>query len=275
MSYLRKQQQKTNENDLFQIEVHITEHCNLKCSGCWHFSPLAEEIFLDTESFEKDCMRLSQITKKLAVIKLLGGEPLLHPNLTKFFEIARKYFQNTLIQLTTNGILLAQQSDDFWNSCNKNRVTISISRYPINIDTNEIEELASKHQVYLIYDENRARTADSLKRDIYKLPLDLNGKQNSVKTFFGCWVKNGCCVTLRDGKIYTCFTAAHIQFFNKYFNQNLCITEKDYVDIYKIHNVEEINIFLKKPFPFCRYCKPSELIPIEWSVAKKHISEWT
>jgi molybdenum cofactor biosynthesis enzyme MoaA len=90
-----------NSKRHFQIEVHITEHCNLNCIGCNHFSPLADKLFLPPEAFEKDCARLAKITDKLTVIKLLGGEPLLHPNIISFLETARKYFKSTVIQLTT------------------------------------------------------------------------------------------------------------------------------------------------------------------------------
>ncbi|MDR0328557.1 MAG: hypothetical protein LBI05_09715 [Planctomycetaceae bacterium] len=80
---------------LRNFEVHLVEHCNLKCQCCNHYAPIAEERFLDMETFEKDFERMSLLTgANVEFIRLLGGEPLLHPNLLQFFPIARRLFPN-------------------------------------------------------------------------------------------------------------------------------------------------------------------------------------
>jgi len=254
---------------LFPIEVHIVEHCNLNCRGCNHFSSLAKEECLQPEQFEKDMKRLAELSKDYFAIKLLGGEPLLHPNITAFFDIARKYFPSTPIQVTTNGILLTKQPDTFWQSCNKNKITVSISQYPIKLDKKEIKRITKEHKVKLVFNGSTAQER------MCKLPLDLSGSQDIKKSFEKCAISWGCCVTLREGRIYTCCIAAHIRFFNEYFNQNLAITEKDYIDIYKAGSKKEIIDFLEKPFPFCRYCKTSETkFAQRWGISKNEITEW-
>jgi hypothetical protein len=253
----------------FPIEVHVTEHCNLNCKTCNHFSSLAREEYLDPGNFEKDVRRLSEITKTFYHIKLLGGEPLLHPRLIEFFSIVRKYFPATPLQLTTNGILLTAQPEQFWLECRKNNVVISISQYPIKLDRKEIKRLSKKYKVRVEYNG----TADESR--FCKMPLDLAGGQDCNASFRKCAISWGCCVTLRDGKIFTCCIAAHIRFFNEYFNQNLAICEKDYVDIQKIKSKEEIIGFLEQSFPFCRYCKPQDIqFAQRWGISKKEITEW-
>ena len=44
------------------LEYEVTHHCNLKCKGCSHFSPLAEKAFGDFDEFAKD---LKQIKTKI------------------------------------------------------------------------------------------------------------------------------------------------------------------------------------------------------------------
>lgn len=44
-----------------KFEVHITEHCNLNCKYCFHFSPLAKEEYLTLEEYERDLARLSEL----------------------------------------------------------------------------------------------------------------------------------------------------------------------------------------------------------------------
>jgi len=254
---------------LFPIEVHVVEHCNLNCGGCNHFSSLAKEEYLQPEQFENDIKRLAELSEDYFAIKILGGEPLLHPNITAFFDIARKYFPSTPIQITTNGILLVKQPNEFWQSCNKNKITISISQYPIKLDKKAIKMAAKTHKVKLVFN------GSTVQERMCKLPLDLSGSQDIKKSFQKCAISWGCCVTLREGRIYTCCIAAHIKFFNEYFNQNLAITSGDYVDIYKVNSKEEIIDFLEKPFPFCRYCKTSETkFAQRWGISKNEITEW-
>jgi organic radical activating enzyme len=253
----------------FPIEVHITEHCNLNCKGCNHFSSLAEEEYLDPGQFEKDFKRLAELSKNYFAIKILGGEPLLHPRVTEFFDITRRLFPTTCIQITTNGILLTRQPEEFWRNCRKNNIVISISQYPIKLDKKEIKKIAKAHKVKVIYN------GTSSEERMCKLPLDLTGSQDMEKSFNKCGISWGCCVTLRDGKIYTCCIVAHIKFFNEYFKQNLVVSDKDYVDIYKVNNKDEIIEFLEKPFPFCRYCMISETkFAQRWGISKKEITEW-
>ncbi|MDR3249426.1 MAG: radical SAM protein [Treponema sp.] len=253
----------------FPVEVHLTEHCNLNCKGCSHFSNLAGEEYLDPAAFEKDCERLSQLTKKLYAFKLLGGEPLLHPRITEFTTIARKYFPRTPIQITTNGTLLTRQPEEFWLNCHKNKIKITISQYPIKLDKVEIKRLAKKYKVAL------ELVGTTEKDRMCKMPLDLEGAQNIQTSYKKCIMSWGMCVTLRDGRMYTCCTAAHIRFFNGYFHKNLPVCDKDYVDIYKIKSKKEIIDFLCKPFPFCRFCRSQDTTFGEiWDISKKEITEW-
>jgi MoaA/NifB/PqqE/SkfB family radical SAM enzyme len=230
---------------------------------------LAKEEFLQPEQFEKDFKRLAELSKKFFTIKILGGEPLLHPRITEFFDIARKYFPDTPIQVTTNGILLTKMPEEFWQSCNKNKIIVSISQYPIKLNKKEIKGLAKAHKVKLVFNGSTAEER------MCKLPLDLTGSQNMNKSFQKCAISWGCCVTLREGKIYTCCIAAHIKFFNEHFNQTLEVSDRDYIDIYKINSREEIIDFLEKPFPFCRYCNISGMkFAQKWGISKKEITEW-
>ena len=123
------------------LEVHIAEHCNLNCQCCNHYSPLAKEEFLDINIFEKDLNRLSQLTNgNISYLKLLGGEPLLCPNLIDYFQTARKYFPNSNIVLMTNAILLNKCDDNFYEALRKYDIEICLTKYPLKIDFKAIEK---------------------------------------------------------------------------------------------------------------------------------------
>jgi MoaA/NifB/PqqE/SkfB family radical SAM enzyme len=258
----------SRRRSLLRFDIHLTDHCNLNCKGCEHFSSLADKTFLDISTFERDCARLSELTGgKVEDIAILGGEPLLHPKITEFVDIAKRYFRTGKIRILTNGMLLLKQTENFWQNCAKNNVEIHISQYPVKLDNDAINNMAKKYNIYLTWDY-----IDGI--DWVRRPLDIEGKQKIEEVAKKCYQLNQC-IQLVDGKLYTCARIAYIKYFNKRFNQNLQVTEHDYIDIYKASNLDEILDFLCKPVPFCRYCNINKtLFDIEWSVSKKNISEW-
>ncbi|MDY6358684.1 MAG: radical SAM protein [Cyanobacteriota bacterium] len=256
---------------LEKIDVHLTDHCNLNCQGCTHFSPLAQEFYLDLQDFKNDIGRLAALTgAKLGQMFLLGGEPLLHPQLTQFFQIAREFFPNTQIIIITNGILLPEQPDEFWLACKKSNIRIWVSLYRLKIDYETIDARAKQFGVFCGY--TGTRTNEEHKKDWGSWKLDKDGQQYWADAFTYCKVKN--CVTLKKGKLYTCPTIAHIEHLNKYFGLNFEVTPYDYIDIYKIRNHQAILDTMVKPVPFCRYCKTRSFEKCVWAPTKRDVSEW-
>jgi MoaA/NifB/PqqE/SkfB family radical SAM enzyme len=105
---------------IINFGVPLVEHCNLKCCGCDHFAPIAEQSFANIGVFQNDFARLSELFNGEAVkIDLLGGEPLLHPHVKDFLYIARKYFPKTRIRIVSKGVLLLKQKMIFGNRAGK------------------------------------------------------------------------------------------------------------------------------------------------------------
>jgi hypothetical protein len=104
--------------------------------------------------------------------------------------------------------------------------------------------------------------------------MNMDGSLEPVKSFKLCHMANSC-TALDDGKIYPCGTVSRIKYFNKYFKADFKVCDKDYIDIYKANNLDEILEFLCKPVPFCRYCDIDKWVHnIDWAVSRKDISEW-
>lgn len=82
------------------IDVHITDHCNLNCKGCGHFSSISQPYGMSLEEMEIACKKLKPILHKFSnSIHLMGGEPLLHPEVEGIMSLVRNYFPETEIQL--------------------------------------------------------------------------------------------------------------------------------------------------------------------------------
>ena len=269
-NHMRKQSvERRKVKTQLGFEVSVCDHCNLNCVCCEHFSPIADEAYLDIENYEKDCARISELVGgEIGWLHLMGGEPLLHPRLNEILEISRTYFRKGDIELVSNGILLLKQNDLFWETCRKNNIAVAVTQYPIKLDHKSLEQKAKEANVQFRYYFIGHKT-------MHKKPLDIAGGQNIGDNLKVCH-KFNTCVQLVDGKLYTCIEMAYIKYFNRHFNQNLVVEEKDIIDIYKIKTKEEMFERLAKPVSFCRYCNIKETdFGIEWKVSKKEISEWT
>jgi len=258
-----------------RVEIHLAEHCNLNCAGCDHFSPIAKEEFVNIKSFEKDLSRLSELTdKNVNHIKLMGGEPLLNPDVIQFVDLTRKYFNKiTRIIMVTNGILLSKQPPEFWKCAQRNGLVIGISHYPIKLDITKIQELSVQYSVPVGYEMRLDYFRELLPQfRMYKKNFDLAGKGDIMENFNLCNHSNNC-LTLKNGRLYTCTNVAHSEhFFNKFGYLKKCA--KDSINIHKANSAEELVNFVSSPIPFCRFCGKIER-HLEFKQSKGEISEWT
>lgn len=249
------------------LEHHIVDHCNLNCAGCSHFSPLAGgEWFEDLESFKRDFRQLYDVTNgDIKIIRLMGGEPLLHPKFDEFVSFACELFNNSQVQIVTNGILIGKTyiydqlktlSDQYSN------FSICISSYGLKLDEERIRQLP------------RVRRDD--KTSLYNIGLDLEGGINPNTAFNHCDLHVHHWYFFQHGCFYPCCIGANIEYLNLQFDLDLPSYGEACISIYN-HTLAEIEEFLNKPIPLCRYCntvyRQKSYHP--FSISKKELSEWT
>jgi MoaA/NifB/PqqE/SkfB family radical SAM enzyme len=277
---------KNKKRAYLRFDVHIANHCNMNCKSCEHFSPLAPKSFIDIKKYENDCSCIAGLINGgggVDEISLLGGEPLLlNPQLLiDVIKISRSHFPDTAINITTNGLLLNNQTEEFWNCCRTNNINIIVSVYPANIDHYLLMDTAKKHDVQFQFRGNVKLVSKNWKElpiefmsESWKLfPIDVEGRQNPKKSNALCYASNFS-FQLVEGKLYKCWRVAYAKYFNSYFNKQLEVTEDDYIDIYKAASIDEILEKLRKPAPFCRYCKMDGGKAVKWGKSKREISEW-
>lgn len=253
------------------FEVNIVDHCNLNCQCCNHFSPIAKPTFIDVEALGEDLERIKLLTGgDVGRIWLIGGEPLLHPEIVSVLYIARKVFPETHITLDTNGILLPKQTEDFWRALRETNIELTLTKYPVPVDYDAINEIMDKENVTYAY-----TLSSAVLKTTYHLPLNLQGALDGCANYIKCWHANEC-VTLRDGRIYTCPIAAHAHHFNKYFNEQLSEAKENSISIYEVDSIDEVLEFLKHPIPFCKHCNiDGYKYDLKWDTSKRDIREWT
>ena len=264
---------KEKTERMMTFEVCITEHCNLNCVGCSHFAPLADPYFMDVKVFRKDMACLSSLLDdRVEWIHIMGGEPLLHPKCTEFLAVTREYFPSTRIDLITNALLLPYQSDEFWKTCRDQRISLKPTRYPVTVDLRKVRETAESWGVmFRIFNHED----DGGEKKMIKYVLDPDGQQTPSVSFDRCDQGNRC-MTLKEGKMYTCPTIPFSAHFSKYFGIELPVCERDYADIYKLNSAEQLFEAMAKAPDFCRFCDHrNNIFGLQWHVSKRQIGEWT
>jgi MoaA/NifB/PqqE/SkfB family radical SAM enzyme len=249
-----------------RIEIQVVDHCNLKCKGCNHLSPLAKEYFIDIEELKKDYIQLNNLFgERIERICLLGGEPLLHPQLKDICILTRRYFKNTNIAIITNGTLLDKQNEAFWDMCVDNRISIEITEYPVNVSYAKIEKRLQDRGVDV-------KVFSSISSFVH-YPIDELGRQDAYESFKLCDRANTC-LLLSNHRIYPCAIPPNIKYYNSRFGTNINVKEEDGVSIFDEKDAESAFSKLSSPIDFCKYCDMKNAKNEIWGISSFEKNEW-
>lgn len=253
--------------DKLFFEVQLCDHCNLNCASCSHFSPLAPRKDTDIKVLEKDYNRLAELFPQKAFkrIRLLGGEPLMHPEVETGILLTRKFFPLARIELVTNGLLLHRMTESFWDACKQTGLLMVVSPYPINLNYDSITRLLQEKGIKFRFEQ----MAHSFNKD----EMNENGEESPFKNWCFCKLAVRCS-QLRNGRLYMCCKPAYADYLNRSFGTKFIVTGKDYVDLYSPSARKDIRKYLKRPIPFCRYCDILHPQTVDWHRSEKKKEEW-
>jgi organic radical activating enzyme len=177
------------------LEVHVTDHCNLRCAGCCVLSPLAPRHFLEAALLERDLAWAREVLRP-SIFKLSGGEPLLAPNIVELARVAKASGIAPRVSMTTNGVLLARAPDALFEELD----AITVSIYPgVGIDAASLAALRDRAVRFGValnekrQDEFQSMTRRSVEPD----------SAATREVFDTCWLRHRC-HTLRDGTLFAC-----------------------------------------------------------------------
>lgn len=92
------------------FELHVTHACNLACESCQHYTNQHHKGMVSLDQAESWMRHWSgRLLPKN--FELLGGEPAIHPQLSDFVRLARRYFPHSQVRVLSNGFLLNRHPD--------------------------------------------------------------------------------------------------------------------------------------------------------------------
>ena len=246
--------------ELDYLQIRVVNHCNLNCRYCGSCCNSKEDqAYVDICKFTSYVKRIKELFPSIKTIKVLGGEPLLHPDLIEIIRLLRGSYPQSYMEIATNGILLLNMSMDNIKCVSELNVTFHITEYetvtPIigdikkKLDENNVKYYVSNTKKFFI---NKRKTLDS---DIYK-----------------AWNICQCrdCLDFSDGYIYRCSAAWGMKKLNKQFETKYELNRgEDYVSIFDQtkHEIDDFIEKAKKPGHLCGYCCDKELKWVNWEPA--------
>ena len=246
------------------LETMINDHCNLNCKACGDYSALVKKPhFYDLKKFTADFEQLHKFIDDIATIRILGGEPLLNPNVNEYIKVARKFYPRARLYLVTNALLLHKMPEEFFQTVRDANAIIFISLYPPMLG--KIDELKNFLQGMNVGFFVTPPNEKFFMNQILK-PHDY-----MAEMFARCSVST--CTILYDGKISACCKPFTTKYFNACFGKN--IPTDDMLDLYEPDiSTEKIKKFLVTPFERCRYCVDSKFV--EWKTMSHPatLSDW-
>lgn len=242
-----------NKPRLAYYEYHVSDHCNLKCKGCGHYSNIADPRFGNFEQYVKDIYRLKELYWGVKRIRLMGGDPLLNKNLPEFCIVTRKVFPDANIRVVTNGLLIPSIKKEVLRIMAENFIAFDITQYP---PTSEIKE-----KIELKCIENDVRYVFST---VIEKFFHYNFHESDEELNHDKCISKGCHF-LENGKISVCGLPILYKKYENRICKNMRVSEEDIIDIYdKELDGFVLNDFLSRPISLCKYCDYKKMEWFNW-----------
>ena len=249
-------------------ELNVVHHCNLSCRGCSHLSPVIEKHYMSPDKALEDLSTLAKYYRSEHV-RLLGGEPLLHPDLLGVIDAVQRSGISSRVRVVTNGVLLWKMEDDFWKKVDE----VHVSVYPgKEMTAEQLQWCQHKAQLYnvdlklLYFDRFRESYSE----------LGTNDESLVQRIYNTCQIAHQWhCHNVQDGYFYKCPQSL---FLPRVLGNALGRPAADGIKIVDSPTFgKDLLAYLEssKPLASCHYCLGSvgKLFPHN-QVSRKRWREW-
>ena len=256
------------------VETMITQACNLSCHGCTNYSDLTHKGYVKWKDGKEQIRKwLDRIT--IPDIGLMGGEPLVNPEVSEWIYGVRELLPEAQIRFTTNGTSLHKKMQIIDQLYEVGNCVIKIG---VHVEDKTLEDTIQK-----IYDKyewtpvtefgvDRFKTGNNVRFHVKRPDVfwktyrgeyeNMMPHHSSPSDAFAICCQQTCPL-LHDGKIYKCSTAGLLADTLARFDNTNIEEWKGYID----HGIapdcsdQELKMFLDnfgKPNKICGQCPTEE-----------------
>ena len=235
-----------DNRELEALEIHIADSCNLHCRNCTMMADLAPRPgFADYEETREGLLLFRHCFDHVKIFRILGGEPMLNPELPRYVRLVRSLFPDTDLRLATNGLLVLSAADELLECLQDQRVRLFISYYQRQPDC--MEEIHRRLEAFSVMHHITAPLT------CFQKVYNLAGDTDRDFAFSSClWRKNGC-ETLRGHELSACFVPTVLPFLTDHFH--IRAPGDGRIDLREPGlTAQEIRRRLEIPMETCRFC---------------------
>lgn len=247
-----------------EMGIQIVDHCNLNCKGCLHFCHKEQmPYFYAPNNYKCDLLRLTSLVK-LSGIRIYGGEPLLHGELSRIITISHEIVPDAKIRLFTNGLLLRSIPESLTTVLREHKVIIVWSVYPVFDEEAYSATCKVLSAAGLSYHAERTEKFYACMRQ--------EGDIDPDYAFSRCNGRN--CHVMQDGKISLCPAPMVAKIMTKFgFNHDI---SDGLLDIYDMTLTgEQVKQFLHSPHSMCRFCTAPSYFSWQQQSNIVTLDDWT
>lgn len=182
------------------FELHVVEHCNLRCANCCNISPHVPKRVLAIDEVEALCSRMAKVLSA-EVLKIMGGEPLLHPDIATLLRVFRASGLGDRVRLFTNGLLLPTMPEPFWEALDH----LTISNYasaPVKPAILDMVRQRSREHGFVLNIKHVSEFSQVVSPRLEPSP------EKTQQTYDRCWLRHRC-INVRNEQFYMCTRASY------------------------------------------------------------------
>ena len=247
------------------VEIQLCDRCNLDCAYCSHLSPVSKPVTIPLETLEAECHRLARVG--VDEVNLMGGEPLLHPQVCEAIKLTRSILPNIKLIVSTNGLLLPRMGKDFWQCCRDNKVVLRITPYP----KSKGGTWNYFKYVWLIR-KNRVRMESTGWRFGFRHQLlSEKAEYDATSNYLRCQLH---CTQVRDATLWPCAYVAYAFNLNNKFGTSFKTAPGDSLPLADDTTATDVRLWLLMTKPFCAHCGIKDAKHVTWRRSQYARSEW-
>ncbi len=246
------------------VEIQLCDRCNLDCAYCSHLSPVSKPVTISLETLEAECRRLERVG--IDEVNLMGGEPLLHPQVCDAIKLTRSILPNIKLIVSTNGLLLPRMSKEFWQVCRDNKVVIRITPYP------KAKGGTWNYFKYVwLIKKNGVRMESTGWRFGFRHQLlSEKAEYDATSNYLRCQLH---CTQVRDATLWPCAYVAYAFNLNNKFGTNFKTAPADRLSLEGL-TASDLRLWLFRTKPFCSHCGIKDAKHVTWRRSQYTRDEW-
>lgn len=235
----------------------ITTKCTLRCRNCDAYTPYNNlQEHYDANCIIDSCKKILDIVGGVHAVDVLGGEPLLHPDLQKILDYLQKENRIEKVNIISNGTLIPNNT--LLEILKSPKFLMRISNYgKFSSKMEQIVPLLHRNKI-------NCEITNYTYWDALPQLKETNETEEELTAKFKACTTN--LFYVRDGKLFYCTVAVNLTALKQ---KSLPWAEDDYLDLYdesiqndlSAHVLRFLNrLYEGKHINACKYCSGSHCL---------------